>query len=139
MRHMTTLPGHVLGPDLLAFLADRAPDLAERLISYLPFAAPAVAAELNARAIAWRIDRRSALSRRESQEEGPWRQTTQISKENSGALLAFRDGKKVLISVDSFHRHLIERLMLNYPLDGPPKRGKRTSTTKRPAAEASPT
>jgi hypothetical protein len=152
-----------LSPELIDFLAGRAPDLAGAIAAYLfalpaaeppdherflaypplaerpahpPLAPPSVVTELATRIIKWRDETRSALSRKECEREGGWAQSTQISKEDAGVLLSIRDGKKVLVTADSFHRHLIERIIASHPLDGPAKRGPATSTTFRKRLEA---
>jgi hypothetical protein len=117
-----------LSLDLTAFLTKVAPDLVGSVTAYISAAPPDKAVELIIRTTKWLDEKRSALSRKECETEGGWKQTSQQSKEDSGALLSFRDGKKVLISADSFHRHLIDRFLLSHPLDGPAKRGRATST-----------
>jgi hypothetical protein len=117
-----------LPSDTAAFLVKVAPDLVDTVAAHLRFCAPEAALELIFRVNAWRDEKRSALDRSESEVEGGWKPTTQNDKEKSGILLAIRDGKKVLVTANSFHRHLIERFLLSHPIDGPAKRGRVTST-----------
>jgi hypothetical protein len=73
-------------------------------------------------------DIRKAMSRADCQHEGGWDETTQIGKEKSGALRTFLDGKKRLVSVDSFYECLITRVVLSHPLGAPAPKGTQTST-----------
>jgi hypothetical protein len=76
----------------------------------------------------WSADARKAMSRADCMHEGAWGQTSQIEKEKSGALRSLLDGKKRLISTSSFYEHLVTRLILSHPVDGPAPRGTSTST-----------
>jgi hypothetical protein len=76
----------------------------------------------------WAADPRKALSRRQCMEEGGWRGSSQIEKEKSGDLHVFLDGKKRLITTSSFYSHLITRLILSHPANGPAPKGTATST-----------
>jgi hypothetical protein len=120
MRSVTV----TLNPALATFLTKVAPDLVGALSVYVAAAAPNLAFELVLILTKWQEEARTAFARKECELEGGWKSTTQQAKEDSGALLSFRDGKKVLISANSFHRHLAERFMLSHPLNGPPKRGR---------------
>jgi hypothetical protein len=76
----------------------------------------------------WREDKRTALARADCEEEGSWGHSTQDLKEKTGVLKSFRDGKKVLITVGSFYRHLITRMILSHPAGAPASRGRSPKT-----------
>jgi hypothetical protein len=76
----------------------------------------------------WTNDERKALSRLNCQHEGNWGPTSQAEKEKSGVLFSFLDGKKRLISVNSFYAHLIDRVIRSHPADGSALRATATRT-----------
>jgi hypothetical protein len=76
----------------------------------------------------WNGDKRKAMSNEDCMHEGGWRDSTQHNKVQSGELRSFLDGKKRLISVSSFYEHLIARIVLSHPVDGPARKGTTTST-----------
>ena len=86
----------------------------------------------------WHADQRKAMGRQDCQREGGWGATSQIEKERSGALRSFLDGKKRLITTSSFYRHIITRIILSHPVDGPEQKGTNTSTKFRARGEAHP-
>jgi hypothetical protein len=76
----------------------------------------------------WRDEKRKAMSRHDCKYEGNWGDTSQVEKEKGGILRTFFDGKKKLITPSSFYQHLITRLILSHPRNGPAPRGTATST-----------
>jgi hypothetical protein len=76
----------------------------------------------------WGNEKRKALFRIDCQREGKWGPTSQIEKEKSGVLFSFLDGKKRLISVNSFYRHLIDRVIRSHPAGGSALRATATRT-----------
>jgi hypothetical protein len=106
------------------------PDLATDLARTAPEAHPDII-DLHR---TWDADPRTALTRKDCQVVGGWGQTTQIAKEQSGALRSFLDGKKRLITTSSFYRHLIDRLITAHPARGP-KRRRRITPQERAALE----
>ena len=108
------------------------PSLEEKIAGALALAAPEAHSDIREHFHLWGGDKRKALSRADCMFEGSWGQTSQIEKEKSGALRSFLDGKKRLISTSSFYEHLIARLILSHPADGPAPRGTATSTRFKP-------
>jgi hypothetical protein len=117
-------------PKILAALATifALPSIEEMIKPACGLAAPKAHPDIRERFRCWDADPRSAMSRKDCQNEGGWGETTQITKEDSGDLFSFLDGKKRLISTSSFHRHLITRLILACPADGSTPKGTATST-----------
>ena len=66
-------------------------------------------------------DSRVMLTRRQCQQEGNWGPTSQITKENAGALDSVLDGSVRKITAASFYRHLIELAIRSHPPAGPVK------------------
>jgi hypothetical protein len=98
------------------------------LETYLVQAAPEAHSEIATLHNKWVSDNRKALSRLDCQHEGNWGPTSQAEKEKSGVLFSFLDGKKRLISVNSFYRHLIDRVIRSHPVDGSAPRATATRT-----------
>ena len=67
------------------------------------FTNPAVA-DIEAKRAA---DRRVSMSRKECMGEGGWRLSSQILKENTGALHRYLDGASVRVTSKSFYDHLV--------------------------------
>jgi hypothetical protein len=76
----------------------------------------------------WNNDPRKALSRNDCMAEGNWGASSQALKEQEGDLFSFLDGKKRLISVESFYRHLITRVILSRPAGRPQLKATNTRT-----------
>ena len=104
------------------------PSLEETIAGALALAAPAAHSDIIELFHQWSADRRKAMSRLDCQHEGGWGATTQCEKEKAGALRAFLDGKKRLITISSFYEHLITRLILSHPAGAPAPKGTATST-----------
>jgi hypothetical protein len=100
----------------------------ERIKSACALAAPGARSDIAGLFRQWDGDPRKAMSRTDCMHEGGWGQTTQIEKERSGVLRSFLDGKKRLISTASFYEHLITRVVLSHPVDGPTPKATRTRT-----------
>jgi hypothetical protein len=83
----------------------------------------------------WTAEKRKYLSRAACQLEGGWGQTTQWEKERAGILCSILDGKKRLITINSFYQHLITRVVLSHPVEGVPLRGSSSPTQFKPALE----
>jgi hypothetical protein len=83
----------------------------------------------------WGDEKRKFLSRADCQLEGGWGSTSQSEKEKAGVLRSILDGKKRLISINSFYEHLITRVILSHPVDGSSPKATATSTQfRRPKA-----
>ena len=80
--------------------------------------AAAIVADIKRRQAA---DSRVMLTRRQCQQEGNWGPTSQIAKENAGALDSVLDGSVRKITAASFYRHLIELAIRSHPPAGPVK------------------
>jgi hypothetical protein len=104
------------------------PSLQAQIEAACALGAPAAHSDIRELFHRKRDDKRTAMSRADCKFEGGWGDTSQIEKEKSGALRSFLDGKKRLISTASFYEHLITRLILSHPADGPAPRGTATST-----------
>jgi hypothetical protein len=98
------------------------------LETYLAQAAPEAHSEIATLHDKWISDKRKALSRLDCQGEGNWGPTSQAEKEKSGVLFSYLDGKKRLISVNSFYRHLIARVIRSRPANGSMPRATATRT-----------
>jgi hypothetical protein len=103
-------------------------EIASELATYLARAATSAHAVIIGYYQKWKSDERKALSRHDCMREGGWRESSQIAKENSGALFSFLDGRKRLIATESFYRHLIENVIRSHPAGGRAPRGTATST-----------
>jgi hypothetical protein len=95
----------------------------------LELAAPAAGPAINAIGADWRSNTVSGFSRCECQRRGAWGRSTQREKEKRGELFGFPDGRKQIISADSLFRHLIWRIVLARPRDGPAKKAGVVSST----------
>jgi hypothetical protein len=80
--------------------------------------AAAIVADIKRRQAA---DARVMLTRRQCQQEGNWGPTSQITKENAGALDSVLDGSVRKITAASFYRHLIKLAIRSHPPAGPVK------------------
>jgi hypothetical protein len=100
-------------------------------------AAPVIHKDIVANFDRKKNEKRKAMSRADCQHEGCWGPTTQEAKEKSGVLRSFLDGKKRLITVDSFYEHLITRLILSHPANrtAPKATATRTRFVARKAEE----
>jgi hypothetical protein len=106
----------------------RLPSFEARIVAACAIAAPKAHPDIREHFHQWSNDKRKALSRSDCMYEGNLGETTQVSKEQSGALRSFLDGKKRLISTTSFYEHLITRLILANPVGAAPPRATATST-----------
>jgi hypothetical protein len=104
------------------------PSFEQKVAGALALAAPEAHPDIIEHFRLWAADTRKALSRADCMHEGGWGQTSQVEKENSGALRSLLDGKKRLITASSFYQHLITRLILSHPADAPAPKGTATST-----------
>jgi hypothetical protein len=98
------------------------------LETYLAQAAPEAHTEIATLYDKWLREKRKALARLDCQGEGNWGPTSQLEKEKSGVLFSYLDGKKRLISVNSFYAHLIDRVIRSHPVDGSTTRATATRT-----------
>jgi hypothetical protein len=104
------------------------PTIPERIAGACALAAPEGHRDIEDLGRQWIDDKRKAMSNDDCMHEGGWRDSTQHNKVQSGELRSFLDGKKRLISVASFYEHLITRIVLSHPIDGPTRKGTATST-----------
>ncbi|HZZ23600.1 MAG TPA: hypothetical protein VFE60_13960 [Roseiarcus sp.] len=111
------------------------PSIEERIGPACALAAPAGHRDIVTLFRQWAGEKRKFLSRADCQLEGAWGATSQSEKEKAGILRSFLDGKKRLISVNSFYEHLITRVILSHPVDGSSPKGTATSTQFRAASE----
>jgi hypothetical protein len=107
-------------------------DLETELSVYLAKAAPEARADIVALFKKWQADPRTALSRRDCMKEGCWGATTQLSKEQAGVLRTVLDGKRRLVTVDSYYQHLVARVIASHPIGAPAPKGTQTSTRFKP-------
>jgi hypothetical protein len=113
------------------------PTFDERRAATLALAAQAAHQELDRRLDRRETETRSALSRRQGMAESGLGQSSLISLEQSGALFSFLDGRKRLISADSFHAYLIARIIRAHPAGAEPAKGAGASTKFRSREGAS--
>jgi hypothetical protein len=129
---MTQAPHSTLRPEITATLR---PEIAAYLAEAKAKTAPDWHGELHDAARDWQRDPRKALSNVQCEEEGGWKPTTQRNKTKKGILRQIRDGKKGLVTADSFHRHLMDRIAASHPADGLAPTWA-TSATFKPKAKA---
>jgi hypothetical protein len=102
-------------------------DIPPELAAYLARTAPKAHVDVVALYEEWKAPSTpSAFPRKTSAAKGGWAQTTQIQKEQSGALRIVRDGKSVLTTASSLYPHLIERVIASHPASGSTPRRKPT-------------
>jgi hypothetical protein len=104
------------------------PTIEQRVAGACSLAAPIAHPDIEDLGRQWSGDKRKAMSNDDCMHEGGWRDSTQHNKVQTGELRSFLDGKKRLISVSSFYEHLITRIVLSYPVDGPARKGTNAAT-----------